>query len=97
MTKLLVCGSRSITDSTWVSSQISSIVAEKAFSLSDLTLIEGGAKGVDELAAQWARANGVGEEISTLYSFPRHSSPSFPIIFIFLESEPFCVCILLRR
>ena len=50
MTKLLVCGSRSITDASWVAEQISSLVAEKAFSLSDLTLIEGGAKGVDALA-----------------------------------------------
>lgn len=59
MTKLLVCGSRSITDSTWVSSQISELVAEKAFSLLDLTLIEGGAKGVDALAKTWAVSNGV--------------------------------------
>lgn len=49
MTKLLVCGSRSITDAEWVSNQISALVAEKGFSLSDLILIEGGAKGVDAM------------------------------------------------
>ena len=53
MTKLLVCGSRSITDASWVAEQISALVAEKAFFLSDLTLIEGGAKGVDALAKDY--------------------------------------------
>lgn len=59
MTKLLVCGSRSITDAEWVSNQISALVAEKGFSLSDLILIEGSAKGVDAMGKDWAVANGV--------------------------------------
>ena len=59
MIKLLVCGSRSITDAAWVSEQISALVAEKGFALSELTLIEGGAKGVDSLAKAWAVANSV--------------------------------------
>ncbi|SFI44174.1 Protein of unknown function [Treponema bryantii] len=59
MTKLLVCGSRSITDAAWVSEQISALIAEKDFPLSDLTLIEGGAKGVDAMGKAWAIANGV--------------------------------------
>ena len=59
MTKLLVCGSRSITDAAWVSEQISALIAEKGFPLSDLTLIEGGAKGVDAMCKAWAIANGV--------------------------------------
>ncbi len=59
MAKLLVCGSRSIADAEWVSNQISALVAEKGFSLSDLILIEGGAKGVDAMGKAWAVANGV--------------------------------------
>ena len=59
MTKLLVCGSRSITDAAWVSEKISAYVAEKGFALSELTLIEGGAKGVDAMAKAWAVVNDV--------------------------------------
>ena len=59
MTKLLVCGSRSITDAAWVSEKISAYVAEKGFALSELTLIEGGAKGVDAMAKAWAVENDV--------------------------------------
>lgn len=57
--KLMVCGSRTITDSTWVFEQIDKLVQEQNFDLSTLTLVDGGAKGVDTFAAHWANEKNV--------------------------------------
>lgn len=57
--KLMVCGSRSITDTTWVFEQIDNLIKEKSINLSDLILVDGGAKGVDTYAAHWANSKQV--------------------------------------
>lgn len=63
MAKLLVCGSRSITDADWVESQIDLYVSEKNLSAEELVVIEGGANGVDALASHWAEKHGVSVEL----------------------------------
>lgn len=55
--KLMVCGSRSITDKDWVWSKIDEVV--KMFSGAPVEIIEGDASGVDKLAGEWAKANNV--------------------------------------
>ncbi len=57
--KLMVCGSRSITDSSWVFQQIDALLTEKQVSLDDLIIVDGGAKGVDTYAAHWANSKNV--------------------------------------
>lgn len=63
MTKLLVCGSRSISDAAWIKEQISLYVKELNIWLFELSVIEGGAKGVDSFAGEWAIENEVPLEI----------------------------------
>lgn len=63
MAKLLVCGSRSITDSAWIFSQIEQYISEKNLEMSSLVIIEGGAKGVDSVAGNWAQSHGVTVEV----------------------------------
>lgn len=57
--KLMVCGSRSIVDTVWVFEQIDKLVLEQNIPLSELTLVDGGAKGVDTFAAHWANEKNV--------------------------------------
>ena len=52
--KLFVCGSCSITDKEWIYSKIEECVSENNFT--DITLLEGEAKGVDLIAKEWASA-----------------------------------------
>ena len=52
MTKLFICGSRTITDRKWVFSKIDECIANNHFT--DVTILEGTAKGVDEIAKDWA-------------------------------------------
>ena len=54
--KLLVCGSRSITDLEWVGNQIETyILNDLQLSFSDITIIEGEAVGVDSIAKVWGQ------------------------------------------
>lgn len=55
--KLMVCGSRTITDRKWVFEQIDTCVKENNFT--DITIIEGEAKGVDKLAEAWASRHSI--------------------------------------
>lgn len=54
MTKLLVCGSRTITNSAWIFSEIEKYLAESNLHYSSISIIEGGARGVDKIAKQFA-------------------------------------------
>ena len=54
---LMVCGSRSITDKEWVFSQMEAFWYWNAACYDDVTLIEGGATGVDSLAKEYAQEN----------------------------------------
>jgi len=60
---ILVCGSRSIVDETWIFSQIDNWVSELGVEKSELCLINGAAKGVDSVAAKWAQANNVKTQV----------------------------------
>ena len=55
--KLFVCGSCSITDKEWIFSKIEECVSENNFT--DITVLEGEAKGVDLIAKEWAVARGI--------------------------------------
>ncbi|MBX6424156.1 DUF2493 domain-containing protein [Thermosulfurimonas sp. F29] len=52
--KICVCGSRSITDRDEVFSRLDRLVAD--LDLAQVTIIAGGAKGVDHLAKEWAKS-----------------------------------------
>ncbi len=56
--KLLVCGSRGITDTNWVKSQIDSYWYWNLACYDDLIMIEGAARGVDLIAKEYAEENG---------------------------------------
>lgn len=55
--KLMVCGSRSITNKDWVWQQIEKIV--KLFDGKPVEILEGDASGVDKLAGEWANSHNV--------------------------------------
>lgn len=55
--KLLVCGSRGITDVNWVKSQIDSYWYWNLACYDDLIMIEGAARGVDLIAKEYAEEN----------------------------------------
>lgn len=55
--RLLVCGSRGITDKDWIFSQIESYWYEHLACYSDLIMIEGAARGVDLIAKAYAVEN----------------------------------------
>ena len=55
--KLLVCGSRGITDTNWVKSQIDSYWYWNLACYEDLIMIEGAARGVDLVAKEYAEEN----------------------------------------
>lgn len=57
MTRVLVCGGRNYNDHARVAAVLDKLHAEVGISL----IIQGGARGADELAFGWARANGVEE------------------------------------
>ena len=54
---LFVCGSRTISDKEWIFSQIEACIAEQDFT--DITILEGEAKGVDTIAKEWAVSHGI--------------------------------------
>ena len=53
MIKLMVCGSRTITDKDFIYKKIDECIAEN-FSAEEIIIIEGDARGVDSIAKQWA-------------------------------------------
>lgn len=55
---LMVCGSRSITDKEWIFSQIEAFWYWNAACYDEVTLIHGGAQGVDLIANEYAEKNG---------------------------------------
>lgn len=55
--RLLVCGSRTITDKNWIYSQIESYWYEHLACYSDPIMIEGAARGVDLIAKAYAVEN----------------------------------------
>lgn len=55
--RLLVCGSRNITDKDWIYSQIESYWYEHLACYSDPIMIEGAARGVDLIAKTYAVEN----------------------------------------
>ena len=58
--KLMVCGSRTITNDAWVMNQIDSVVQE--IGKDNLVIIEGDARGVDTIAGAWAIKNNISIE-----------------------------------
>lgn len=54
--KLMVCGSRTVTNTAWVFGQIDKVISENNFT--DISIIEGEARGVDSISALWARRHG---------------------------------------
>lgn len=60
--RLLVCGSRTITDKNWIYSQIESYWYEHLACYSDPIMIEGAARGVDLIAKSYAVENNWGIE-----------------------------------
>lgn len=58
MTRVLVCGGRTFNDHRLVGAVLNKFHDEVGIDL----IIQGGARGADELAFAWARANGVAEE-----------------------------------
>lgn len=55
--KLMVCGSRSITNKEWVWQQIEKTV--KLFNGRPVEILEGDASGVDKLAGEWAKSHNI--------------------------------------
>lgn len=54
---LFVCGSIKIKDKEWIFSKIEECIAENNFT--DVTILEGEARGVDFIAKEWAVSHGV--------------------------------------
>lgn len=55
--KLMVCGSRTITDKDWIFKQIEDYIKE--LKAEDLVIIQGLAKGVDIIAKEWAENHNI--------------------------------------
>ena len=58
--KVLVCGSRSYSDTHAIESRLEALRAECEAAGDTLTIVEGGARGADQIAGSWARRAGVG-------------------------------------
>ena len=54
---LMVCGSRSIKDKNWIFRCIEAYLKKE--NISDFSLIEGGANGVDQIAREWAMVRNI--------------------------------------
>ena len=55
--KLFICGSRTITDKEWIFTEIEKCIEENIFT--DITILEGEAKGVDLIAKEWAISHNI--------------------------------------
>jgi len=62
-TKFMVCGSRSITDKEKIFAQLESFWNTQLNSSSEIVVVEGGAKGVDTIAGEWATSKGFEIEV----------------------------------
>ena len=57
---LFICGSRTITDKEWIYSKIENCITHLLCTdYSNITILEGGAKGVDSIAKQWATEHNI--------------------------------------
>lgn len=56
--RLLVSGSRSLTDREYLFRSLDTVVRERIPANEPVVLVHGGAQGADRLAAQWARERG---------------------------------------
>lgn len=74
MTRVLVCGGRDYRDHKRVGAVLNRLHDAKGISL----IIQGGARGADELAFGWARANGV-EELQFDADWENHGSFAGPM------------------
>ena len=72
--RVLVCGGRNYRDHVRVGSVLNKLHDEAGISL----IIQGGARGADEMAFAWARANGV-EEIQFDADWEAHGSFAGPM------------------
>lgn len=54
---LFICGSRTITNKDWIFSKIEDCIAKNHFT--DITILEGEAKGADLIAKEWALEHNV--------------------------------------
>lgn len=59
MTKILICGSRSISDTKFINQQINLYLKELSLDIKEVVIIEGGARGVDTIAKYWAMFNNI--------------------------------------
>lgn len=77
MTKLLVCGSRTINNSEWVFSEIEKYISESNLQYSDIHIIEGGASGVDKIAKQFAQSKNISviEMVADWKAYGRAAGP----------------------
>ena len=55
--KIFICGSRTITDKKWIFSEINEYIYMAGFK--DITILEGGARGVDSIAKEYAIENNI--------------------------------------
>ena len=55
--KIFICGSRIITDKKWIFSEINECIYMAGFK--DITILEGGARGVDSIAKEYAIENNI--------------------------------------
>ena len=55
--KLFICGSRTITDKEWIFTEIEKCIEENVFT--DITILEGEAKGADLIAKEWAISHNI--------------------------------------
>ena len=57
--KLFICGSKTIDDIKWISTEIEKCIAENQ--LTDITILEGYTNIVDSVAGGWATINNIPE------------------------------------
>lgn len=57
--KLMVCGSRSITDYEWIISKINEVVKDDKLYNKISCIVSGGAKGVDRIGEEYAKNNNI--------------------------------------
>ena len=74
MTKLLVCGSRTINNTEWVFSEIENYLSESNLHYSEIHIIEGGARGVDKISKQFAQIKNIPvTEVPADWSIGKHA------------------------
>jgi hypothetical protein len=57
--RILVCGGRDFADMNFLFNKLTGFVLERQIPFDDIVIIEGGARGADTLARQWAESLGI--------------------------------------